>query len=108
MARHTDGHHTTLRLIGVGRATVAIAQSLGLRTVNVVCRQGVIAEMRALGGDIVLVDGPDLAKRAASETGNAPITLALDGVSDTSPMNLMHCLSESGMLVSYGAITLAQ
>jgi len=108
MARHTDGHHTTRRLIGVGRATVAIAQSLGLRTVNVVCRQEVIAEMRALGGDIVLVDGPDLAKRAASETGNAPITLALDGVSDTSPMNLMHCLSESGMLVSYGAITLAQ
>src|SRR5216683_4251402 len=45
---------------------------------------------------------PDLAKRVAAETGNAPITLALDGVSDTSPMNLMGCLSESGVLVSYG------
>src|SRR5207249_1440277 len=45
---------------------------------------------------------PDLAKRVAAETGNAPITLALDGVSDTSPMNLMSCLSESGVLVSYG------
>jgi NADPH:quinone reductase-like Zn-dependent oxidoreductase len=58
--------------------------------------------MKALGGDVVLVDGPDLAKRVAVETGNAPITLALDGVSDTSPMNLMNCLSESGVLVSYG------
>ena len=58
--------------------------------------------MKALGGDIVLVDGPDLAKRVAAETGNAPITLALDGVSDTSPTNLMSCLSESAVLVSYG------
>jgi NADPH:quinone reductase-like Zn-dependent oxidoreductase len=87
---------------GVGRATVAIAKSLGLRTVNVVRRDEVVAEIRALGGDVVLVDGPDLAKRVAAEAGNAPITLALDGVSDTSPMNLMNCLSESGVLVSYG------
>src|SRR5262249_34066901 len=88
---------------GVGRATVAIAKALGLRTVNVVRRDEVVAEMKALGGDVVLLDGPDLAKRVAAGTGNAPITLALDGVSDTSPMNLMNCLSESGVLVSYGA-----
>ena len=87
---------------GVGRATVAIAKSLGLRTVNVVRRDEVVAEMKALGGDVVLVDGPDLATRVAAETGNAPIMLALDGVSDTSPMHLMNCLSESGVLVSYG------
>src|SRR5260370_37621568 len=87
---------------GVGRATVAIAKSLGLRTVNVVRRDEGVAEMKALGGDGVLVDGPDLAKRVADDTANAPITLALDGVSDTSPMNLMSCLSESGVLVSYG------
>jgi len=90
---------------GVGRATVAIAKSLGLRTVNVVRRDEVIAKMKALGGDIVLVDGPDLAKRVATETGNALITLALDGVSDTSPMNLMSCLSENGVLVSYGGMS---
>lgn len=88
---------------GVGRATIAIAKSLGLKTVNVVRRNEVVAEIKALGGDVVLVDGPDLAKRVAAETENAPITLALDGVSDTSPMNLMNCLSESGVLVSYGA-----
>jgi len=88
---------------GVGRATVAIAKSLGLRTVNIVRREEVVAEMKALGGDVVLVDGPDLAKRVAAEIGNAPITLALDGVSDTSPMNLMNCLFECGVLVSYGA-----
>ena len=87
---------------GVGRAAVAIAKSLGLRTVNVVRRDEVVAEMKALGGDVVLVDGADLTKRVATETENAPIALALDGVGDTSPMHLMNCLSESGVLVSYG------
>jgi hypothetical protein len=37
--------------------------------------------------------------------GACRITLALDGVSDTSPMNLMSCLSESGVLVSYGGVS---
>jgi NADPH:quinone reductase-like Zn-dependent oxidoreductase len=73
-----------------------------LRTVNVVRRDEVVEQMKALGGDVVLVDGPDLAQRVEAETGNAPITMALDGVSDTSPMNLMNCLSEKGVLVSYG------
>ena len=61
--------------------------------------------MKALGGDVVLVDGPELAKRVAAETGNAPIPLALDGVGDTSSMNLMNCLSDSGVLVSYGGMS---
>jgi NADPH:quinone reductase-like Zn-dependent oxidoreductase len=90
---------------GVGRATVAIAKSLGLKTVNVVRREEVVPEIKALGGDVVLVDGPDLGKRVAAETGGAPITLALDGVADTSSTNLMTCLSESGVLVSYGGMS---
>jgi mitochondrial enoyl-[acyl-carrier protein] reductase / trans-2-enoyl-CoA reductase len=32
-----------------------------------------------LGGDVVLVDGPDLPRRVAAATSKAPITLALDG-----------------------------
>ena len=90
---------------GVGRATVAIAKSLGMKTINVVRREEVGAEMKALGGNVVLVDGPDLAKRVAAETGNASITLALDGVGDTASMNLMNCLAESGVLVSYGGMS---
>src|SRR5262249_12668241 len=76
----------------VGRVTVAVAKALGLRTVNVVRRDAVVPEMKALGSDVVLVDGPDLARRVAAETGNAPISLALDGVGDTSPTRLMSCL----------------
>lgn len=87
---------------GVGRAVIAIAKSLALKTVNVVRREEVIPEVKAIGGDVVLLDGPDLGKRVAAETGKAPIHLAFDGIADISPMNMMGCLSDTGTLVSYG------
>src|SRR5882757_5101983 len=90
---------------GVGRALIAIAKSLGLKTVNVVRREDVVAEIKAIGGDVVLVDGPDLAKRVAVETGKAPIALALDGVGDTSTTNLLGCLTEKGVHVFYSTIS---
>src|ERR1700682_2545346 len=90
---------------GVGRALVPIAKSLGLKTVNVVRRDDVVAEIKAIGGDVVLVDGPDLGKRVAAETGKAPIALAVDGVGDTSTTNLLGCLAEKGVLVFYSTIS---
>jgi NADPH:quinone reductase-like Zn-dependent oxidoreductase len=64
----------------VGRAVIAIARARGIKTVNVVRRPDVVGVIEELGGDVVLVDGPDLAERVASATGNASITLGLDGV----------------------------
>ena len=90
---------------GVGRALIAIAKSLGLKTVNVVRRDDVVADIKAIGGDIVLVDGPDLAKRVAAETGKAPIALAVDGVADVSSAGLLACLTDKGVHVFYSAIT---
>jgi len=89
----------------VGRALIPIAKSLGLKTVNVVRREDVVAELKAIGGDVVLVDGPDLAKRAAAETGKASIALAIDGVGDTSTANLLGCLAEKGVHVFYSTIS---
>jgi len=88
---------------GVGRALIPIAKSLGLKTVNVVRREDVVAELKAIGGDVVLVDGPDLGKRVAAETGKAPIALAVDGVGDTATTNLLGCLAEKG--VHYSTIS---
>ncbi|WP_027582980.1 zinc-dependent alcohol dehydrogenase family protein [Bradyrhizobium sp. Ai1a-2] len=90
---------------GVGRAVIGIAKSLGLKTVNVVRREEVVADLKASGGDVVLVDGPDLNKRVAAETGGAPIALAIDGVADTATMNLITCLAPKGILVFYSAIS---
>ena len=90
---------------GVGRALIAIAKSLGLKTVNIVRRDDVVAEIKAIGGDVVLVDGPDLGKRVAAETGKAPISLTIDGVGDTATANLMGCLAEGGAHVFYSTIS---
>jgi NADPH:quinone reductase-like Zn-dependent oxidoreductase len=90
---------------GVGRALIPIAKSLGLKTVNVVRRDDVVAEIKAIGGDVVLVDGPDLAKRVAAETGKAPIALAVDGVGDTSTTNLLGCLADKGVHVFYSMMS---
>jgi NADPH:quinone reductase-like Zn-dependent oxidoreductase len=90
---------------GVGRAVIGIAKSLGLKTVNVIRREEVVADLKASGADVVLVDGPDLGKRVAAETGGAPIALAIDGVADTATMNLLTCLAPKGVLVFYSAIS---
>jgi NADPH:quinone reductase-like Zn-dependent oxidoreductase len=90
---------------GVGRALIGIAKSLGLKTVSVVRREDVVAELKAIGSDVVLVDGPDLAKRVAAETDKAPIALAVDGVADTSTTNLLGCLADKGVHVFYSAIS---
>src|SRR5215472_15378516 len=65
----------------VGRHLIVLAKARGVRTVNVVRRDGVAAELRVLGADVVLKDGPDLAERARSATGGAPIRLGIDAVS---------------------------
>jgi NADPH:quinone reductase-like Zn-dependent oxidoreductase len=89
----------------VGRALIPIAKSLGLRTINVVRRDDVVAELKALGGDVVLVDGPDLGKRVAAGTGEAPIALAVDGVGDTSTTNLLGCLTDKSVHVFYSMLS---
>ncbi|QPF85834.1 zinc-dependent alcohol dehydrogenase family protein [Bradyrhizobium genosp. L] len=87
------------------RALIAIAKSLGIKTVNVVRREDVVAEVRSLGGDVVLVDSPDLAKQVARETGGAPILLGLDVVGGASTLNLMNCLAPKGVIVIYSAVS---
>jgi trans-2-enoyl-CoA reductase len=87
----------------VGRAVIAIAKSLGIRTVNVVRREALVDEIKSLGGDIVLVEGPELPKLIAAATGKAPISLAIDMVADTATLNLTNSIAPNGTVVLYSA-----
>ncbi|MGF6505805.1 zinc-binding dehydrogenase [Paraburkholderia sp. 32] len=89
----------------VGRAVIAIAKAKNIRTVNVVRRAEVVSEIEALGGDIVLVDGPDLAERVSSATGNAKIVLGLDGVGDTATQNLLNAVTLYGTVVVWSGMS---
>jgi NADPH:quinone reductase-like Zn-dependent oxidoreductase len=89
---------------GVGRAVIALARRRGIRTVNVARRTEAAQELKELGADVVLMEGADLAARAAAATGGGRILLALDCVGDETLMALNSCLAPGGTLVTYGGI----
>ena len=90
---------------GVGAYLIQLAKARGLKTVNVVRRESALAGVRETGGDVVLVDGPGLAKRVSEATGGAKIRLGIDAVGGASTDNLANCLTEGGVLVNYGAMS---
>ena len=90
---------------GVGEYLIQLAKIRGLKTVNIVRRESAVAAVAAMGGDVVLVDGPGLAKRVAEATENAKIRLAIDAVGGKSTDNLANCLTQGGTLVNYGMMS---
>src|SRR5437660_9758118 len=89
-----------------GRAVIQIAHELGFKTVNVVRRAELIDELRAEGGDVVLVDGEKLRDEVRTATSDAPIHLGLNSVGGDSALRLANCLAFGGTLVSFGAMSL--
>jgi NADPH:quinone reductase-like Zn-dependent oxidoreductase len=89
----------------VGRHLIVLAKSRSVRTVNVVRRDDVAGELRDLGADVVLRDGPDLAERARDAVAGAPIRLAIDAVSGDATKRLGDCVADGGVVVSYGSMT---
>ena len=89
-----------------GEAVIQIAHELGYKTVNVVRRTELIDELRALGGDVVLLDDENLRQQVKSATNGAPIRLGLNAVGGDSALRLANCLAPESMLVTYGAMSL--
>ena len=89
----------------VGRLVIRLAQARGIKTVNVVRRESLFAELKPLGADACVVDGPDLAERVKTLTGGAPIRLGLDAVSGQATARLSACVGEGGVVCNYGSMS---
>jgi mitochondrial enoyl-[acyl-carrier protein] reductase / trans-2-enoyl-CoA reductase len=89
-----------------GRAVIQIAHELGYKTVNVVRRSELIGELRAEGGDVVLVDSENLRHEVEDAIGGPPIRLGLNAVGGESALRLANCLAPGSTLVTYGAMSL--
>jgi len=89
-----------------GRAVIQIARELGYKTVNVVRRSELIGELRAEGGDVVLVDSENLRREVEDAIGGPPIRLGLNAVGGESALRLANCLAPGSTLVTYGAMSL--
>jgi NADPH:quinone reductase-like Zn-dependent oxidoreductase len=92
---------------GVGRWVIAFAKTRGLKTVNIVRRPELVAELEAIGGDVVVVDSPDVPERIKAAVGQAELRLALDGISGPATGVLAATLSPRGTLVSFAAMSLS-
>jgi NADPH:quinone reductase-like Zn-dependent oxidoreductase len=91
---------------GVGRWVIAFAKMRGLKTVNIVRRPELVAEIEAIGGDVAVVDSPDVSERIKAAVDQAQLRLALDGISGPATGVLAATLSPRGTLVSFAAMSL--
>jgi NADPH:quinone reductase-like Zn-dependent oxidoreductase len=89
----------------VGGYVIQLAKQRGIKTVNIVRREGLADDLKSKGADVVLIDGPDLAKQIAIATDNAPIVLALDPVGGDTYGRLADSLGYGGTLVTYGVLS---
>jgi mitochondrial enoyl-[acyl-carrier protein] reductase / trans-2-enoyl-CoA reductase len=89
----------------VGRLLIPLARARGVKTMNVVRRESLFNELKALGADGCVVDGPDLAEAVKAQTGGAPIRLGLDAVSGRATARISACLGEGGVVCNYGSMS---
>ena len=87
-----------------GRYLIRLARLAGVRTVNIVRRPQMVDELLALGGDAVLVDGPDLAAQVRAATGGVAPRLGVDAVAGAATQRIAECLAPQSPLVCYGAM----
>jgi trans-2-enoyl-CoA reductase len=89
----------------VGRLVISLAKARGIKTVNVVRRESLFAELAALGADACVVDGPELAEMVKEKTGGGAIRLGLDAVSGRATARLSMCVGEGGAVCNYGSMS---
>ncbi len=88
----------------VGHAVIHLAKARGWRTLNVVRRPELIEELRAEGGDMVLLDDEELPAKIKDATDGVKVHLALNAVGGDSALRLANALAENGTIVTYGAM----
>jgi mitochondrial enoyl-[acyl-carrier protein] reductase / trans-2-enoyl-CoA reductase len=88
----------------LGKLLIRFARTRGFRTVNIVRREASFAELKALGADICLIDGPDLSSQVRSILDGAPIRLALDAVGGHATGRLAASVADGGTVCNYGAM----
>jgi NADPH:quinone reductase-like Zn-dependent oxidoreductase len=88
----------------VGKILIGLARERGLRTINVVRRQSLRGLIEGLGGDAVVVDGPDLATRIRQVAGKAPV-YAIDCIGGPATKVMVDAVADNGTVCVYGGLS---
>ncbi len=86
----------------VGQCVIQIARELGLRTLNLVRRPDVVAELLQHGADVVCSDEADFAAQAAAH--DCGCRLGFNAVGGAAALTVANALIDDGHLVTYGAM----
>jgi NADPH:quinone reductase-like Zn-dependent oxidoreductase len=89
----------------VGRLLIALARERGLRTVNIVRREDLAPELKNLGADAVVADGPGLAQRVENAVSGARIALGIDAIGGRDAKRLGFLVGEDGTVCNYGRLS---
>jgi len=88
----------------VGLAVIQMARVMGFKTISQVRREELIAPLKALGADHVVIEGSGWAKQVNELTGGEPIQLALNSIGGASASDQIKALGEGGTQVTFGAM----
>jgi len=89
----------------LARMVIRLGHRRGFRTISLVRRAGVAAELEALGADAVVdASREDVIARVASLTGNAGVRHALDCVGADTMATMLRCLAPGAHLLCYGSL----
>jgi mitochondrial enoyl-[acyl-carrier protein] reductase / trans-2-enoyl-CoA reductase len=89
----------------VGRLLIRLARARGIKTMNVVRRESLFAELTPLGADACVVDGLGLADAVKAQVGPGPVRLGIDAVSGAATARISACVAEGGVVCNYGSMS---
>lgn len=92
----------------VGRYLAVLAKRKGLKTIGLVRRESLIAELTAGGADAVVVDSGnpnDMAARVKAVTGGMLAKSGIDCIAAAATTTVARCVEEGGKVINYGFMT---
>lgn len=90
----------------VGHYLIPLAKRAGIKTLAVVRREAAAEQVRRLGADVILVDGEDLAERAAAALDGDSLRILFEGTGDPDQVAKLSGLVETGgSVVAFAAAT---
>lgn len=89
----------------VGRYVTTLARRRGLKTLNIVRREDAVEDVRAAGGDVVVVSGPNLADDIKQALGGDRLSLVIDPLGGSAASDLIGALEFGGTAVAYASLT---
>ena len=90
----------------VGKTLATLAQTRGVKVVNLVRRDAALADLEAAGiSGGISTEREGWQQRVAALTGGAPLVRAVESIGGDAAQQLMSVVGENGELISFGSLT---